>query len=356
MERHKSQQTELPENTPDAIKAKLQKKAAELGFEAFGVSPVDPRLRRDYYLQWIAQGKHGEMRWMERNNDRRLHPEAVLPGARSILCLGMNYYQPDPDRRGRIAKYALGQDYHKLIYKKLKSLCRYMREEWQSDQKPYVDTGPVMEKPIVAQAGMGWQGKHTVMIHPRQGTWLFLGTIFTTLSLPPDKAYPDRCGQCTRCLDACPTQAITAPYQLDARRCIAYLTIEHQGSIPETFRQAIGDRLFGCDECLDVCPWNRWAQTTAEAKFTPRNPGDLREMLAWDETTFQTAFSGTPIKRTGLRLWKRNVCVVLGNIGTPQDEAALLLLAESEDSLLREHAQWACQQIRQRKQYGNHPI
>lgn len=344
------QQIPPQEYPPEIIKAKLKEKAAELGFDAFGVSRIDPHLRKDYYLQWIAEGKHGEMRWMERNHERRLHPENILPGARSILCLGMNYYQPEPPRRGRIAKYALGEDYHKLIYKKLKALCRYMREEWHSDQKPYVDTGPVLEKPIAALAGIGWQGKHTVLIHPQLGTWLFLGVIFTTLPLPADTAPPDRCGQCTRCLNACPTQAITAPYQLNSRRCIAYLTIEHPGSIPEEFRQAVGDRLFGCDVCLDVCPWNRWARLTAESKFAPRHYSDLREMLSWDEATFEAAFAGTPIKRTGLRLWKRNICVVLGNIGTLEDVPALLLLVEDKDPLLSEHAQWACQQIRLRQQ------
>ena len=199
------------------------------------------------------------MKWMERNNDRRLHPERLIPEARSILVLAMNYYQPDLDRNYRSARYALGDDYHNLIFKRLKKLCRILREEFGSVQRPYVDTGPILEKPIAAAAGLGWQGKSTILVEPKRGTWSFLANIVTTLELTPDEASKDRCGSCTRCVDICPTQAITAPYQLDAQRCISYLTIEHDGPIPIEFRSAIGDRLYGCDECLDVCPWNRWA-------------------------------------------------------------------------------------------------
>ncbi|MEM9227375.1 MAG: tRNA epoxyqueuosine(34) reductase QueG, partial [Verrucomicrobiota bacterium] len=292
-------------------KANLLELAREIGLDALGVAPVAAPLRREYYRKWIAAGKHGEMAWMERNLDRRLNPGKILPEAKSILCLGLNYYQPDPQRRGRIAKYALGADYHKVLLKKLKQLCRVMREHYKSDQKPYVDTGPVLEKPIAATAGLGWQGKSTIVLNEKQGTWLFLGVIFTTLELEPDTPAQDRCGSCTRCLDACPTQAITAPYQLDARRCISYLTIEHKGSIPLQYRKAIGDRLFGCDECLDVCPWNKWAQRTREAKFAARPYPDLREMLSWDEDAFSAAFAGTPIRRSGHARWLRNVCVVL---------------------------------------------
>nr|WP_246456609.1 tRNA epoxyqueuosine(34) reductase QueG [Ruficoccus amylovorans] len=323
------------------IKSALQEQARELGLDALGVAPIEPPLRREYYLKWIADGRHGDMGWMERNNERRLHPANILPEARSIICAGVNYWQPEPPRRGRIAKYALGGDYHKAVLKKLKRLCDYLRENHGGAQRPYVDTGPVLEKPISVQAGLGWQGKSTILLNPTHGTWLFLGVIFTTLELEPDAPPPERCGTCTRCIDACPTGAIHAPFQLDARRCISYLTIEHKGAIPHEFRAAIGDRLYGCDECLDVCPWNKWAQLTREAKFAPRAYPDLREMLGWDEDTFNETLAGTPMRRTGLSRWKRNICVVLGNTGTAADRPALERAAADPDPLVAEHAQWA---------------
>lgn len=330
------------------IKDRLRELAEAEGFEAFGVAPVDVGLRRDYYLEWIAEGQHGDMAWLEKNNDRRLEPKNIIPEARSILCLGLNYYQPAPPRRGRIAKYALGKDYHKAITKKLKRICRVMREEFDSAQKPYVDTGPVLEKPIAVQAGLGWQGKSTILLNRQQGTWLFLGFIFTTLDLPADEPAREHCGACTRCIDACPTGAITAPFQLDARRCISYLTIEHKGAIPLEFRRAIGDRIYGCDECLDVCPWNRWASETRETKFAIREYPDLRDMLAWSEDEFTEAFAGTPIKRAGLSRWQRNICVALGNIGGEDDLPALRKIAASDDALAAEHAQWAIEEINAR--------
>lgn len=223
-----------------------------------------------------------------------------------------------------------------------------MRESFGSAQKPYVDTGPVLEKPIAALAGLGWQGKSTILLNREHGTWLFLGFIFTTLELPSDEPAKEHCGTCTRCIDACPTGAITAPFQLDARRCISYLTIEHQGTIPNEFRRAIGDRIYGCDECLDVCPWNRWARETRETKFAARDYPDLRSMLAWTEEDFAEAFAGTPMKRAGLARWHRNVCVALGNIGDADDLPALHKVAHSDDALAAEHAQWAINEIEAR--------
>ena len=278
------------------------------------------------------------MEWMQRNNDRRLHPERLIPEARSIIVLAMNYYQPHPERNYRIARYALGDDYHNLILKRLKKLCRLLREDFGGVQRPYVDTGPILEKPVAAAAGIGWQGKSTILVEPQRGTWSFLANIVTTLELPPDRAGVDRCGSCTRCLDSCPTGAITAPYQLDARRCISYLTIENDGPIPLEFRAAIGDRLYGCDECLDVCPWNRWAVPQAEAKFTARELPSLSEMLQWSEATFTARMQGSPLRRLKLRRLKRNICVVLGNVGTFQDLQALRFIATGTDALLAEHA------------------
>ena len=298
-------------------------------------------------MEWIEQGHHGDMAWMNRNHARRLQPEKVLPEARSILCLGLNYFQPNRKSRGRIARYALGMDYHEVMMKKLVALCRWLRTHG-GVHRPYIDTGPVLEKPIAAQAGLGWQAKNTMLIHPKLGNWLFLGEIFTTLSFSPDQPQPDRCGKCTACIDACPTQAITAPYKLDATRCIAYLTIEHQGSIPVEFRRAIGDRVFGCDECLDVCPWNRWARITRESQFQARDYPDIRETLTWSDEEFRTHFRHTPLYRLKRNRWLRNVCVVLGNIGDASDLPALREVSRASDSMVAEHADWAISQIESR--------
>lgn len=333
----------------DTLTERCREKALELGFDVCGFVSIDVELRRDYYLQWIEEKQHGTMAWMERNNDRRLEPRNILPEARSILMVGLNYYQDDPGMRGRIAKYALGKDYHKLMYKRLKLLCSWMREQGGA-QKPYVDTGPILEKPIAAQAGLGWVGKNTLLLHRKHGTFLFLGSIITTLELQPDNIENDHCGTCTRCLDICPTNAFPAPYKLDATRCISYLTIEHQGSIPMEFREAIGDRIYGCDECLDVCPWNRWAQKTRESKFHFSELPDLADTLRWTDEDFTERFQGTPIKRLKLPRWKRNVCVVLGNIGTSDDLHALGLISGSADDVVAEHARWAIAKITSRNQ------
>lgn len=322
--------------------------ASSLGFHAFGVAKVPLELRGDYYRKWISEGQHGTMSWMERNNDRRLHPDQLLPEARSIIVLAMNYYQPDPVRPYRIAKYALGDDYHNMMLRHLKKLCRTLREDFGGAQRPYVDTGPLLEKPIAAAAGIGWQGKSTILIEPGRGTWSFLANIVTTLDLPADEPVKDRCGSCTRCIDVCPTRAITAPYQLDATKCISYLTIEHDGPIPLEVRGAIGDRLYGCDECLDVCPWNKWATPTHEAKFLPREFPALGEMLAWDEATFTARMQGSPLRRLKVHRFRRNICVVLGNVGTVSDLPALRKVAEADDPMVAEHALWAMGEIRAR--------
>lgn len=333
----------------DQILERLRVEAEALGFHALGVTAVPLELRRDYYAQWIAEGKHGTMGWMERNNDRRMHPDRLLPEAeaKSIIVLALNYYQPEPERGYRIAKYALGDDYHNFMLRRLKRLCRILREEYGGEQRPYVDTGPLLEKPIAEAAGLGWQGKSTILIEPKQGTWSFLANIVTTLELPTGEKQKDRCGSCTRCIDVCPTRAITAPYQLDASKCISYLTIEHDGAIPEAYREAIGDRLYGCDECLDVCPWNKWAVPTGEPKFAPRELPSLREMLAWDEATFTERMRGSPMRRLKLHRFRRNICVVLGNVGTEEDLIALERVAEAAgvESMLAEHATWAMDRI-----------
>ncbi len=332
---------------PKQLKEDLIVEAGNLGFEVCGVAPIDPPLRREFYLEWIAKDRHGDMEWMTRNNDRRLVPAEILPGAKSIICVGLNYYQKEPDRRGRIAKYALGEDYHDLMMGRLKRLCTWLRGKGGIN-KPYVDTGPVLEKPVAVEAGLGWQAKSTMLLNSRYGTWLFLGEIFTTLEIPPHRQERDHCGKCTACIDVCPTEAITGPYQLDARKCISYLTIEHKGPIPLSYRTAIGDRIFGCDDCLDVCPWNRWARVTRETELQYRHYPDLREMLAWEDEDFRRYFRKTPIMRLGRLRWIRNVCVVLGNIGTAPDLPALGKCALDPEPLIAEHAIWAVGRIKDR--------
>lgn len=339
--------SQQPSVNLEELRAELEVRARELGFDAVGVASVPAELRQDFFFEWLDRGWHGDMQWLAKDPERRAHPENVLPEAQSILCFGLNYLQPEPDRRGRIAKYALGKDYHKIILQKLKQLCRWLNEIG-ADNRPYVDTGPLLEKPVAALAGIGWQGKNTIVLNPEHGQWLFLGFILTTQFFAPDKPTKDRCGTCTKCIDVCPTRAIPAPYQLDARRCIAYLTIEHKGSIPLEFRRLIGDHLFGCDDCLDVCPWNKWAQKTKEARFLNRPLPDLREMLSWDEETFNERFAGTPIRRLRLHRWKRNICIVLGNIGESSDLIHLAKLLETEGELVTEHAAWAIEEIKTR--------
>jgi epoxyqueuosine reductase len=289
------------------------------------------------------------MAWMENNNERRLNPESLMPEAKSILVFAMNYYQKDPERNFRVAKYALGKDYHSVIYKRLKKICRFLKENYHSDQKPYVDTGPVLEKPIAEAAGLGWQGKSTILVEKKRGTWSFLGSIVTTLDLPASKGGKDYCGNCTRCIDCCPTQAITSPYKLDASKCISYLTIEHKGSIPHEYREAVGDRVFGCDECLDVCPWNKWAKITNETQFAVRSLPDLKTILAWGEEDFKSNLVASPIKRVKLNGLKRNVALVLGNIGSKDDLPALESLANSNDIVLQEQAEWSIKAIKSRE-------
>ena len=332
-----------------AILKSLKKESEALGFHNFGVAKVPMELRRDYYNQWIKEGKHGTMAWMENNNERRLNPESLMPEAKSILVFAMNYYQKDPERNFRVAKYAVGKDYHSVIYKRLKKICRFLKQNYHSDQKPYVDTGPVLEKPIAEAAGLGWQGKSTILVEKKRGTWSFLGSIVTTLDLPASKGGKDYCGNCTRCIDCCPTQAITSPYKLDASKCISYLTIEHKGSIPHEYREAVGDRVFGCDECLDVCPWNKWAKITNETQFAVRSLPDLKTILAWGEEDFKSNLVASPIKRVKLNGLKRNVALVLGNIGSKDDLPALESLANSNDIVLQEQAEWSIKAIKSRE-------
>ncbi len=332
------------------MKDELLVLAASVGFEVCRVARCQPPPHAAEFRAWLADGRAGEMDWLARNADRRTDPQAVLPGARSVVVLAMNYFQgkcAEHESSNRIARYAWGDDYHKVIEKKLRSIDAWLVARG-GRQRCYVDTGPVLERDFAALAGAGWHGKSTMLIHPRLGTWFFLAEVLTTLDFEADAPLPDRCGRCTRCIDACPTRAITAPHQLDARRCISYLTIEHRGSIPVELRPLLGDRIYGCDDCLDACPWNRFAQASRETAFAARefvHGWALRDFLALDDAGFRALFKNSPIKRIKRPRFLRNVCVALGNVGTAGDLPALERAARDPEPLIAEHAAWAIGRI-----------
>jgi epoxyqueuosine reductase len=321
------------------------------GFAAVGFTEATRAPHADAFETWIANGCHGEMKWLERSPERRSDPRNVLPDAQTIIALATAYRQDDEaPPPGRVASYALNLDYHELLEPRLRALETRLAA-LGGTQRSYVDTGPILERDFAARAGLGWQGKSTMLISEDLGAFFFLSTIVTTLRIEPDTPAKHRCGSCTRCIDACPTGAITAPYHLDARRCIAYLTIELKGSIPEDLRPLIGDRIYGCDDCAAICPWNRFAAASTETAFARRdalNPTRLRDYLALDESSFRVAFKGSPIKRVKRRGFLRNVCVALGNIGTPEDLIALQNAAADPEPLIAEHAAWAINQINHR--------
>jgi epoxyqueuosine reductase len=344
------------------LKRRLVLHARELGFATVGFAPAaDDPLRARRLQEWLAAGHHGEMTWMEERADVRQGPQSMWPEANSVIALGMSY-APDVDplalagdrERARISVYAQGRDYHDVLKKALKALARWLTAEagqlgLESALKVFVDTAPVMEKPLGEAAGLGWQGKHTNLVSREHGSWLFLGAIYTTLPFAPDAAHGARCGSCSACLDACPTQAFPAPFQLDARRCISYLTIEHKGPIPEEFRSAIGNRIYGCDDCLAVCPWNKFAQVAARhLAFAPRADlagPRLAELLALDDAAFRALFSGSPIKRIGRDRFVRNCLIAAGNSGNPALLQPVRALLEDSDPVVSEAAEWALQRL-----------
>ena len=343
-------------NEPAAIKSWLKAQAGELGFDAFGVAHPGAIGHASERLRvFLAAGYHGDMEWMERNLDRRGSPHALWPEVRSIIMLGMNY-GPAADpldalaqrKRGTISVYAQGADYHDVIKGRLKRLASALAQRAAADVKVFVDTAPVMEKPLAHAAGLGWQGKHTNLVSREFGSWLFLGAIFTTADLPTDDAESDHCGTCRACLDICPTKAFPAPYRLDARRCISYLTIEHKGQIAREFREPMGNRIYGCDDCLAVCPWNKFARTAQEARFHARasaNNPPLADLLHLDDAAFRVRFAGSPIKRTGRDRFIRNVLVAAGN----SQEASLCRQVErllsDASPLVRGMAVWAIKRL-----------
>jgi epoxyqueuosine reductase len=335
------------------LKDQLVSLARELGFDSCRIAACDTPAHAAEFREWLRDGAHGKMNYMQRGEEKRCDAQKVLPGAKSIVVLALNYFQGRESRRsqtaatGRIARYAWGDDYHDLIEAKLDKIDEFL-DGFGGQQKCYVDTGPILERDHAAQAGIGWHGKNTMLIDERLGTWFFLAEILTTLELPPDRLVQDRCGTCERCITACPTGAITAPHRLDARRCISYLTIELKGSIPLELRPLIGDRIFGCDDCLDVCPWNRFAQVSHETAFSARKSTtgmSLREYLELTDAEFRQLFKNSPIKRIKRRGFLRNVCVALGNVGDLSDLPALERAAADPEPLIAEHAAWAIERI-----------
>ena len=330
----------------------FETRALHLGFDLVRVTRPDavPGLSQNLSA-WLAAGYHGGMEWMEERADQRAAPAVLWPGVRSIVMLGMNY-GPESDPldlllrkdRGAIAAYAQRRDYHDVLKGKLKELGGYLSAKGDVRVKVFVDTAPVMEKPLAAAAGLGWQGKHTVLISRKFGNWLLLGAIYTSAEFAPDEPEPDHCGGCRRCLDICPTQALPAPYRLDARRCISYLTIEHEGPIAREFRTAIGNRIFGCDDCLAVCPWNKFAKIGGESRLAARDDlaaPPLAELARLDEAAFRLRFAGTPIKRTGRDRFLRNVLIAIGNSGNPALASAVLDNLGDPSALVRGMAVWA---------------
>jgi epoxyqueuosine reductase len=340
----------------ESLRGVIDREAKRLGFDAVAVAAPDSvPLAAERLAAAVAAGHHGTMGWLAETAARRGDPKALWPEVRSIIMLGMNY-GPERDpllalgqkKRGSISVYAQNRDYHDVIKGRLKELAGKIAARSRADVKVFVDTAPVMEKPLAAAAGIGWQGKHTNLVSREFGSWLFLGSIFTTAELAPDRPEDDHCGSCRACLDICPTAAFPAPYRLDARRCISYLTIENKGPIPREFRAAIGNRIYGCDDCLAVCPWNKFAAVASEAKLAARD--DLRNpklagLLALDDAGFRTLFSGSPIKRIGRDRFVRNVLIAAGNSEDTSLAAACRALLDDASPLVRGAAVWALSRL-----------
>lgn len=339
----------------NALRSRLTAFAAELGFDQVGIAGIELPEDEARLERWIGEGRHGGMQYMERHGRRRSRPAELVPGTLRIISVRMNATAPDAAppaavladrRRGYIARYALGRDYHKILRQRLTRLAALLESEiGPFGYRAFVDSAPVMEKPLARDAGLGWIGKHTNLINARAGSFFMLGELFTDLPLPLDQPAKDRCGTCSACIPACPTGAITAPYQLDARRCISYLTIEHHGAIPAELRPAIGNRIFGCDDCQLVCPWNKFAGLAAEPDFRTRHGLDAPDLIGlfrWTEQDYLERSSGSALRRLGYRRWLRNVAVALGNAPTSAEVvAALSARRDDPDPLVREHAAWA---------------
>lgn len=346
----------MPTQT-ETLEQRLKAEAGRLGFAACAIARANAAPQAGARLnEWLAAGRHGDMLWMEERADQRGSPRTLWPDVRSVIMLGMSYAPArDPlalaevGNRGRISVYAQGRDYHDVVKKGLKALARWLVEQQAGALKVFVDTAPVMEKPLAAAAGLGWQGKHSNLVSRAHGSWLFLGAIYSEIALEPDAAESDHCGSCSACQTACPTDAFPAPYVVDARRCISYLTIEHKGAIPEELRRGIGNRIYGCDDCLAVCPWNKFADAAAANKaFVGRAElaaPELADLLALDDAGFREIFSGSPIKRIGRNRMVRNAAIAAGNSGDRRLIASLRPLETDADPIVAEAAGWALAQL-----------
>ncbi|MBK1720643.1 tRNA epoxyqueuosine(34) reductase QueG [Thiocystis violacea] len=347
-----------PESTQDLVR-RIKDWGAALGFQQIGITDTALDVAESRLQEWLGAGCHGSMVYMERHGTKRSRPAQLVPGTLSVISARMDYLPEHlAELRGRlddpaqafVSRYALGRDYHKVLRRRLQHLAeRIAAHIGPFGHRVFVDSAPVMEKPLAEKAGLGWIGKHTNLIHPRGGSWFFLGEIYTDLSLPIDQPITDHCGRCHACLDICPTGAIVAPYQLDARRCISYLTIEHQGPIPESLRPHLGNRIYGCDDCQLSCPWNRFARLSVEADFQARHGLDtatLIDLFSWDEAAFLDRTEGSAIRRIGHQRWLRNLAVALGN-GAASHEAmtALGSRLQHPSELVREHVHWALRRL-----------
>ncbi len=331
---------------------------AELGFQKCGVSDIDLSEAEDRLTEWLSLRFHGSMDYMERHGSKRSRPQDLVPGTLRVISVRMDYLPEsqdnakallDHDSTAYISRYALGRDYHKVLKGRLRALARRIEEKiGRFGYRIFVDSAPVLEKAIAEKSGVGWIGKHTNLIDRDTGSWFFLGELYTDLPLPVDEAEVSHCGSCAACIDVCPTDAIVAPYKLDARRCISYLTIENKGSIPEEFRKAIGNRVYGCDDCQLFCPWNKFAKPSAEGDFAPRhglNDAELTDLFLWDEQTWLDKTEGSAIRRIGHERWLRNIAVALGNAKSSDKVLAALVSRRNDNSpLIAEHVQWAIQQ------------
>ncbi len=338
-----------------ALKREIVAWCGELGFQQVGISDIDLTTADQRLQEWLGNKFHGSMHYMERHGSKRSHPEELVPGTVRVISVRMDYLPEDPDdakalldhdSRAYISRYALGRDYHKVMRGRLRSLARYIEQRvGEFGYRVFVDSAPVLEKAIAEKAGLGWVGKHTNVINRNEGSWFFLGELYTDLPLPVDEAEASYCGTCVACIDVCPTDAIVAPYTLDARRCISYLTIESFDPIPEEFRAAIGNRIYGCDDCQLFCPWNKFATRTTEPDFAPRHgldDAELVDLFAWDEQTFRNKTEGSAIRRLGHERWLRNIAVALGNAKTTPELVAALQARQHDDSpLIKEHVAWA---------------
>ena len=351
----------LPSQTHPNQSLALQIKslAKQIGFQAVGITDTNLSAYEKKYEQWLALNYHGEMGYMSKHGQKRTRPKQLIPEVKSLISVRLDYlpeHSADPlDTLNQadvayVSRYALGRDYHKLMRKKLQQLAELIQSHLDHTlhYRAFVDSAPVIEKPIAEKAGLGWIGKHTNLVNKQEGSWFFLGELFTNIEMPVDEPAEDHCGQCTRCIEVCPTQAIVAPYQLDARLCISYLTIEYHGSIPIELRPKLGNRIYGCDDCQLVCPWNRFAQFTNESDFHPRHNLDSSKLItlfSWSESEFLARTEGSAIRRIGHELWLRNIAVALGNAPTSPDIiAALGDKKEHPSELVREHVEWAIAQ------------